>query len=645
MRRIETRSPLALPPSFLARAHAPLAFWPLAVLAILVAVHFLCTEPILAVPQLEPDDFRFVARALELTPQEGLQTGLVENRWDMLPFVDLDGGVRFWRPLFPSSFALDASASDGFAENAASSASGPEAWKSRHLRFEGIQRSNVILHAICCILALVLAVRVAGTSIAALLAGIAFACFAPHSEAIWYGSGRNATLLGCTFVGAFLLHTMQLGSPRARLVRRIAAPLALAAALCSKESAVVLLPLLLLHDVLWIGARDENEPKRSVLKRARAAFADDRPLWLAYGAVLLGFFALRTLAMQGLGELQPVAPYVHLPWTAGFWPHALTNLAASLDAFALATPMAPFLMPHEFASRNSVFGAIVGALLLCLLFVVLRKSWHGRALLAFAVLTWLPTLPVYISTRYLYLPSFALAACFALALVQLARAAGTRGMLASLSLGAVLVFGCVQHARYLYHTHHYFAQLPRSAIAVSEALEGARVGGTRRFGRQRKIPRGAKVLVVDFPSDVIHAQFFEDQLRVTMNDAGLDVRVLSLLPESAKLRRPGERLVVERKGSKLELRGVSRNVLEHLATRRLFPILPLDKGQTGTTRDGSVQLEVLEGDGKSAKRVRYSLSPDFADAVVLRYVPANANPNMERLDAGYVIASGRFLVE
>lgn len=631
-------APIDGPTRLLTRGLGPVFFW-ICALAIVVVSFQYASSMLLERPQLEPDDFRFVARALDLRPAAGLASGLVENSWDALPFVDVEGGVRFWRPVFPWSFDVDAATSDGFA--------GPLAMP--HTRFGPILLTNLVLHLACCVLAFALCVRICGRNVAALLGGLLFACFAPHAEAIWYGSGRNATLLSLGFVTTWLVHTSRPTSDLGRVFRRTLAPLAFGFAIFAKETAVVLLPLLWISGRLGVDDVGESGTERSPARERR-----EPGLWLSYAAVFVFWAVLRTVALGGFDTGQLVEPYVYVPWTSSFWSHALVSLAGSLDAIGLATPLAPFLMPAEFFDRHSLLGVGIGLALTATLVWLTWRSPRGRVLIAFALLTWLPAVPVYVSERYLYLPSFAVAGLAALAVSRLARermfGAPVIQTWCAFGLAVIVIAGSLQHLSMLRLKHESFSFAPRPAWALSRALDEFRARPTdprasARTAASPRIPRGAKLLIVDFPSDVVHAQFFEDQMRVECNDPDLEIRILNLLPESANQRVGKARIVVERRAENLELRGLGRPVLERGGARRLFPIVDLQKGSTRSTKDGSVRLTILEGDGTAARRVRIDLAHGFEKARILRYEPPIANFEFAQRPPGVRLAAGRFVLD
>ena len=584
--------------------------------------------PILTHAQLEPDDFRFVARALGLRTSEGLGFAVLENRWDALPFVDVEGSLRFFRPILPWSFALDARASHGF--TAAGQGLDLQA------RFEPIVLTNILLHASCVLLALGLCVRTVGCCLAAFLGALFFACFAPHAEAIWYGSGRNATLLGIAFVGAWLAHT----SPGQRSWTRILAVAAFATALLCKESAVVLLPLLWWHDRV----HQRRNP---------------RGLWLAYGSVLLAYLILRTLALGSVSGSSLIEPYIYAPWSPSFLAHAATSVAASLDAVALGTRLDPFLRPQDLFERNSILGMLLGAGALIVMIVVLRHERDGKVLLAFAGLSYLVTLPLYISERYLYLPSFAVSAMLALLLLVLAQKKAPLPVplpaplpryppqsLLAYAAALLITLASYWQGSILLDKHRWLCNAPRYAWALSAALAPLRP----ELSQTAQAPSGNaskhRFLVLDFPSDVVHAQFFEDQLRVEFNDPQLEIRVLNLLPEAASMQVPTQRLETRRpRPGRLELHGVGRPVLERGGLRRLFPIIDLARGSSHASHDQSVTLQVVAGDGQQASSLRFELRKGFEGARILRYQPPTPDLRFASSRPSVRISYGRFVLE
>lgn len=532
-------------------------------------------------PQLDPDDYRYLAIAS--APDASLASGwVVENRWEHLWWVDA-APVRFFRPAVITSFRLDGALW--------SVASG------------GFQATNVLLHALCALLVVAVLRRWWGSPFAAWLGGLLWAALACHAETIWYLSGRTETLAAAGFLGALAAQAQ----PH-RALRRLA-PLGYAMALLSKELTLAL-PLVALAADRWILGRG---PTLGALLRA------DRGLYVAYAAVLVVWAGLRRAALgpDGAGSLP--FPYFVAPDAPGFAAHVATQLrsyAANLVAGDL-TP--PFLQPAQLDAWLSPAGRwLAPALLLALVAAQLRRP-AGRVLVGLALVTWLPTAPVYVSERYLELPSFALVAALTAMVAGLARRRAAQAALVVVLAG----WGLLQ-ARELGRKNAVMAEVPRAPAAVATRL--ADLGPGLRDGRP--------LLFVDFPGDWVHAQFLEDQLRVEWADPAVRARVLA--PIGAPWTEPAPAVAAEG-SARLHVRAAGA-----LVDRReqLFPTVPLVDGtRVGGPRLG-LTVTVVDGDGARARAIVADLPTPLAGWHVVRFVPpAGAEPDTT---AGFVILGGRF---
>src|SRR5262249_32119241 len=150
-------------------------------LGVVVLVLWTCL-PIFGLPQLEPDDYRYLSLVDDLRGGRvsWVAAATVENRWDHLWWIDTDAVVRFFRPTVILSFLLDDLVPGGSPA--------------------GLLATNLLLHLACCLLAALLIFRIAGSGLGAALGSLLFAAFACHAETIWYVSGRTDTLAALGFL-------------------------------------------------------------------------------------------------------------------------------------------------------------------------------------------------------------------------------------------------------------------------------------------------------------------------------------------------------------------------------------------------------------------------------------------------------------
>lgn len=546
-------------------------------------VAFTCT-PLLPHPQLEPDDYRYLQQV------DGIRGGrsdlaaafVVENRWDHLWFVDLDAVVRFFRPTVILGFLLD-------------SAGGPDAG--------ALLRTNILLHLGCALLVMLLLLRWFGRGLPACLGSAAFAVLACHAETIWYVSGRTDTLAALGFLGALWLH----GADRGWL-RWLALP-AYAFALLSKELTMALPLLALLHDWLLL--------RRGTI---RQLLRSDWPRYLGYAAVLVAYLLLRA-AMLGGTSTPLTAPYFVAPLSAAFLPHLGAQLLAYAADLVVGTAVPPFLQAADLGIHFDLLDLLAPPLILLLLLYMLRSDRRRWFFVLLALGTWLPTCFVYVSERYLYLPSFAFAGALAL-LASRSPPASRQRIVGAASLCIWMAF----QGSLLHRAHDFVAQRPRDAWSVDYQVDKL----------VPPLPRGAHVLFVNFPGDVVHAQFVQDQLRVRMSDPDLQCHVLTLAPPCDT--------------GAISLRAVDAHTLEVRAATTLmrqggiFPMVPFVTGaRIDKPRSGCAAIDLIDGDGSTLRGVRFHLQDALADCVVLRFVPPAPWPAFVPNSAR--ILDGTFVVE
>ncbi len=541
--------------------------------------------PNFAAPQLEPDDYRYlsICQDLEAGKPEAFERSLViENRWDHLWWVDVDGAIRFFRPLISWSYLLDRAL---FGEGAF-----------------GHLLANLSYHLACLGLLLLLVRRWFGPSLSiGLAAGLPFAAAFCHGEVLWYVAGRTDTLAAFFFLLTIRLHS---GTSKATT---IAAPIAFFLAVLTKETAVFL-PL-----VLWLlESRVEGRPP---LARPR--------LWISYLGAFLLWLGLRTWVLSGIPDAGWIRPYFFDPLGKGFLPHVGTALASYLANLSLAVPTDPFLEPSRvFARPWSLVGLFLGLGLLWILYAAGRRTRLGLPAWWLAGATLLPTLPAYVSERYLYLPTAAFALLLAAGFAKLrSRPAAPWTILSFLLL-------------FLW-TGHQAVALEAKQRWIGNPPEGAARWGVRAretlLPWKDRVPEGRTLLLLDFPGDWLAAQFLAEILRVQWKRPDLDLRILTPLP---RIRNLGRGLLVSREGRKtLRLRSEFPAVLRETDG---FPWLPLEPGTRRERPRAGLSVEILEADGMAAFDLKFHLDRDLRDCVLLRFVPSG-DPKLHpriRIDRG-----------
>ncbi|MFY9342170.1 MAG: hypothetical protein WAT39_06765 [Planctomycetota bacterium] len=545
------------------RRHAAWFLVSLGAVAAVVLATGLC---VLAHPQLEPDDYRFLSLLQDLAAGRTTfwRAAVVENRWDHLWWVDTDAVVRFFRPTLIASYWFDVTLFGA----------SPEA----------LLRTNLALHLLACGLVTALLFRLSGPGLSTAGAAVLFAAFACHCEVVWYVAGRNETLAAIGFLGALLLH----GAPSQRARWRWLALPCFLVALLAKEL-VIALPLLC---VLW----DVQVSRRSC--GVVDALRRDRWLWAGHAACILGYAIARTAVLGSLAG-DTVYPYFVAPGHPGFLAHLVTGVRNYVENLGLAQLTPPFLRPEQYAAVTSATGSLLVVAAIAATAWLLRAERRAWFTAALALLTWLPSSVVYISERYVYLPSLALAAWAAL-VVQRA-AARLRPWLALL-----LAAWCAHQAYWAFQKDHDISHRLREAQALHELL--ATSPDTLRGART--------VCLLDFPSNTVHAQFVQDQLRVETGRPDLVVHVLTTLaPDGARTGELGVTRIDERT---IEV-GAPGQLMKPDAM--LFPGTPLTAGTVVARQRLPFRVEVVDGDGTAVRRLRFTFDRPLGDHTFVRWQP------------------------
>jgi tetratricopeptide (TPR) repeat protein len=272
----------------------------------------------------------------------------------------------------------------------------------------GFHLLNLLLHAAVCVLVLLLGLRVGLGLPAATAAAMLFAVMPIHVEAVANVAGRKDLLVAAFSIGAVLAHSSAL---RRGGFATVLAPLLVAGALLSKESALVLIALLAAHDLLF--AREDWQLHR---RRALGLFA-------TYLAVTVLFVLARHAVLDTL--VFPRVPFDENPVASA--PAAVRVMTAvAVLGRGLLLQVAPLrLSPdYSFAAIPPVTSPLDPAFLLsaCLILALAALAWRHRKPLPIGVFAFLwygitifpaSNLIVPIGTifgeRLLYLPSVAFA--------------------------------------------------------------------------------------------------------------------------------------------------------------------------------------------------------------------------------------------
>jgi hypothetical protein len=445
--------------------------------------------------------------------------------------------------------------------------------------------SNTLIYAACCLLAAYALAHWLGAGWPAALATLFFAAHAAHSEVIWYGAGRTDSLGVLAFLAGLALHLAGDRRPRLRLL----APIAYAAACLTKELAIGLPVVCLLHDWLIGPARG----------RLRSVLAQRWRLYAGYAAALLVAFTLRTLALGGdSGAL--VYPYFVSPLRADFPQHLWVQLRIYAESLLIAQHV-PALEPAEmttrFLTRNGLFASVVATVAAIPL---VRRDRRAVVLVALGVLAWLPTMVVYLSERYVLLPSFALAGLLGVALTLV------RPRRELYAVAAVLALAWIAYHGYWLFEKNRLATQPAPTV-VGDALLRVR----------EQIPRSASLIAVNLPGDWLDAQFAEAQFRWALGDPALRVHVLNTIPlhrlddPACEWTAADERTLVLRSAAQPRANAVADN-RDHL-----FEVATLTPGLIVRGPRLGFDAEVVRGRDRLCFEARFGFPRPLSEYIIL----------------------------
>lgn len=526
--------------------------------------------PALKAPRLEADDYRYLHNIQQW--QSGkmgtVEAMAVENRWDHLWFMGEEGVVRFFRPTVILSYAFD--------------------WTLWGDRYEfGLTLTNVLIHLSCFILVLWLLLQLFGRGPPAVAAALLFAGLAAHSECIWYIAGRTDSLAALGFLAAFALHVSG---------RRWWALLFFAFALLTKELAIAAPVVFAAYD-FWVERR--------------------RPHWrlyIVYGAVTVGILILKNAALGGEGS-DFVAPYLVSPLSYDFPHHLWLQFRSYSGNLFAAEATVPFADAQTVSMVHHPAVLICGWVLFGAIAWILRRDRRFWLFLLLGALTWLPTSFVYLSERYLYLPSVAYVGILGLAVLNFPKVVNWLSLL-------LVAYAAFQSAK-LFERHAVIAQQPGS---VEEMLH--QLGPVRP-----QIQNDVRLLLVNTPGLFVRAQFMQEILRVVLDHPGLEVGVLTMMPgQNGTEWRAGDPpplmgagVQVRQSASReLVLSGRSGTIIQEPGLKA-FSWVALDGG---TYRTASFESEIRRGSSRGASEMAFHSNEPLTGNAVLVWQADCSDLNM-----------------
>lgn len=276
---------------------------------------------------------------------------------------------------------------------------------------------NVLLHALICALVVRLAFCFGADAVAALMAGLVFAVLPIHTEVVAGVVGR-ADLLACGGVLVAVLayrRAMEAVSMRCVLAWIAVSTVSAFVAVCSKENAIAVFPLVVLLDWHWSRRRHDGDADPTPIGRRLARLV---PL----GAAAVVYLMLRYYALDGrLHQETPISKTVNMLVDAPAWQHALgvvqlwgmywsktiwpavLSIKYSINAVRPATSITD---PHV------LIGLVAGVALIAACIIAWRRGRRDVAVLTGSLLLcYAPTsnvfvlMQVFFAERIWYLPS------------------------------------------------------------------------------------------------------------------------------------------------------------------------------------------------------------------------------------------------
>jgi len=292
----------------------------------------------------------------------------------------------------------------------------------------GYHLANIVLHAFVCLLVLALYRRLVEDSLVSVAAAFLFAALAIHTEVVANVVGRAEIIWALFFLLSFLAYdSSRRAGGRCRVGLYAGSLIAYLAALLSKESAITLVGVIVLHDLLH-----QNGGSESLVRRTRSLVVDRWRAYSGFAVVTLLYLAIR-ISSLGWGRATPSPPALDNPLlTLDFPWRVLTALQVGFRYLWLQ--LFPLVLSYDYSYDQipllislgdplswlvlGLSGAALGLLI---------WSWRCSKLLflaaGFYLVTFSPVSNLFVAIgtimgeRLVYVPSIA----FSLALVLLLR--------------------------------------------------------------------------------------------------------------------------------------------------------------------------------------------------------------------------------
>jgi len=411
---------------------------------------------------------------------------------------------------------------------------------------------------------------------------------------MWYVAGRTDSLAALFFLAGLILHIF--GTHRSSL--RWWALLCFMLAIFTKELTMVLPVILFLSD--WLIEKRYADIK-SLVKR-------EWKLYSAYILIIVGMFWIRSLMISGPDTGYPY-PYFVSPERPEFLFHLWGQMKSYCSNILFGIETVPFLTTAQIQSIVSPNGFILGICLLSFSMYYFRTEKKFWILLLMAIAAWLPTVVVYISERYLFLPTVAVAGTVGFILVRFERQ--NRKIF---FIVLAVVFAWTAHQAYALHRKNgIFGTILRQPHVIEQQLKDT----------GKSFPPGSKFCLVNLPGDWLQAQFMQDEMRVQLHDPSLEVTVLSVMPETGTM---GSDIFVKKENERTLFLGVSDRGPMMAHVNDPFPCVKFNSGEHFTDHAGT-DIQIIDGQENSCRSLRSTLTDSIDRYTFLQWYP---DPNVRR---------------
>lgn len=452
--------------------------------------------PFFDVALFVPDDYRYL-QGSRLIEQGGIASlwryAVIENRWDNNWWIDAPAYVRFFRLPVVLSFYLDY-----------------QLWGEN---IHGYLATNIFLHILTSVLVLLVSYKFINNKAFAFLAASMFALHGSHFENIYYISGRTDTLAGLSFLLCIYLF---LSLKRIALTKRSKAayPLCFLSfffALLNKEYNILLFPLLVAYEA-WGPEKDLS------LKKVWKRLKEERFLYLGFLAMSVLYLLLRYFALGAASSGTKPYPYFFLPAHEGFWARSLAAWLQYVSGLSFDTMVHAFLViPEKLYNRLNYIQIAIAIMWLPIILIFGYLIPKIRWLIAILLVTLVPLLPLYSSSRYLYIPSFAYLILISMLARYLWEKKGV--VYKAIFISVIITHLLIPSLGYLSRGYGISAHLGKEIFNSKNIA-------TKFLRADLPLPYQS-LFVFEFPFDWLSAQFLDSIIAIEIGDNLPSARILT----------------------------------------------------------------------------------------------------------------------